>query len=104
MHRYKYQALVTLVPRQASGQEAALPGPACRAVVRARNHETHSSKLFSALVTTGDDSPPSGSSSLTVTVVVLGDDAGDYLAPGDHFVLWRGGDVGRGRVTRRMFF
>ena len=38
-----------------------------------------------------------------VTVTVLRDDTGDCLAPGEDFILWRGGDIGRGVVTRRVF-
>jgi hypothetical protein len=38
-----------------------------------------------------------------VTLTVLGDDPGDYLDPGEGFVLWRGHDVGRGVVTHRIF-
>lgn len=104
MKRYKYQAQVRLLPQHAGDGEATLPGPTCRAVVRARHHESRRSKLFSALVTTSDDGQLPGSLKRTVTMVVLGDDAGDYLTPGGHFVLWRGGDVGRGTVTRRLFF
>jgi hypothetical protein len=70
-------------------------------VVRARHPETHRSKLFSALVTSDDDPQP-GKSSM-VTVVVLGGDADDYLAPGEHFALLRGRDVARGTVTSRVF-
>jgi len=36
-------------------------------------------------------------------VIVLGDDAGDYLAPGERFELWRGHDLGSGVVTSRIF-
>lgn len=99
--RYKYRALVTPVPRPAGDPEAALPSPVCRVVVRARHPETHRSKLFSALVTSDDNLQP-GKSSM-VTVVVLGGDADDYLAPGEHFALLRGCDVARGTVTSRIF-
>ena len=99
--RYKYRALVTLVPQQAEDAEAALPGPVCRVVVRARHPETHRSKLFSALVTSDGRLQPGKPG--TVTVVVLGDDADDYLAPGEHFALLRGGDVARGTVASRIF-
>ena len=34
---------------------------------------------------------------------VLGDDACDYLAPGERFVLWRGHDLGSGVVVNRIF-
>lgn len=102
MKRYKYQALVTLLPKHDS-QEAPLPGPTCRMVVRARDHETGASKMFSALVTTSEDSLLPGNSHIIVTLEVLGDDARVYLSPGEGFVLWRGWDVGRGVVTRRIF-
>ena len=64
--RYKYEAVVKLLPKQDGDPEAALPSP-------------------------------------LVTMVVVGDDAGDYLTPGEHFALLRGGDVARGTVTRRIF-
>jgi hypothetical protein len=99
--RYKYRALVTLVPQQAEDPKAALPGPVCRVVVRARHPETHRSKFFSALVTSDGRLQPGKPG--TVTVVVLGDDADDYLAPGEHFALLRGGDVARGTVASRIF-
>jgi hypothetical protein len=99
--RYKYRALVRPVPSPADDPEVALPSPVCRVVVRARHPETHRSKLFSALVTSDDDLRP-GKSSM-VTVVVLGGDADDYLAPGEHFALLRGRDVARGTVTSRVF-
>jgi hypothetical protein len=99
--RYKYRALVTLVPRSDDDPEATLPSPVCRFVVRARHPETHRSKLFSALVTSDDDLQPGRAH--MVTVVVLGGDANDYLAPGEHFALLRGRDVARGTVTSRVF-
>jgi hypothetical protein len=95
--------MVKLLPRQAGDPEAALPSPVCHAVVRADHLETHQGKLFSALVTTGEGGRPPGNASVAVTIVVVGDDAGDYLTPGEHFVLLRGGDVARGTVTRRIF-
>lgn len=102
MKRYKYQARVTLLPPGDGAGQAALPGPTCRAVIRAYHHETHRGRLFSALVSS-DEGEPGGNSSRTVTMVLLGDGVGDYLAPGERFVLCRGGDVGYGLVTRRIF-
>ena len=102
--RYKYEAVVKLLPQQAGDPDAALPGPVCHAVVRADHLRTHEGKLFSALVTTtGEGSGPPGSAPIAVTMVVVGDDAGDYLTPGEHFALLRGSDVARGTVTRRIF-
>lgn len=103
MKRYKYQALVTLLAPHDGGPEAPLPGPACRMVVRARHRETGATKIFNALVTTSDNSPLPGNSHLIVRLIVLGDDAGDDLTPGEGFTLWRGHDIARGIVTRRIF-
>src|SRR5215470_7307701 len=94
-YKYKYRALVTPVPRPDEDAEAALPGPVCRVVVRARHPETHRSKLFSAVVTSDGRLQPGKPG--TVTVVVLGDDADDYLAPGEHFALLRGATSPAGR-------
>ncbi|MGI8448520.1 MAG: hypothetical protein ACR2MP_15335 [Streptosporangiaceae bacterium] len=38
-----------------------------------------------------------------LVITVAGDDAGDYPATGEDFALWRGHDIGRGVVTRRIF-
>ena len=103
MKRFKYQAQVTLAPRHDGDPVAALPGPTCRMVIRARHRETRVAKMFSALVSSSDAEPVADTSTITATVIVLGDDAGDYLAPGERFVLWRGSDLGSGVVTRRIF-
>ena len=102
MRRYKYQALVTLLGRGGGGHPAPLPGPTSRMVVRAENHRTHAIRLFNALVSASSDTVP-GDSHVIVTVTVLGDDAAECLAAGEGFTLWRGHDVGRGVVTRRVF-
>lgn len=101
--RYKIQAMITLVPPQAGSTEAALAGPTCRAVIRAEHHETHGRKFFPALLDVRDDYAVPDAEHLVVTAVVLGEDAADYLAVGDHFALWRGRDIGQGLVTRRVF-
>jgi len=120
MKRYKYQALVSLLPQdaEAAGPPAhpVLPAGTSRMVIKAEHRETHVSKLFSSLVTrdetlfsaddnlfTGDDAPSVRGSGITVTFVVLGDDACDYLSAGDRFALWDGHDLGSGVVTRRIF-
>jgi hypothetical protein len=100
--RYKIQAMITLVPRPGA-TEPALTGPTCRAVIRAQHHDTRARKFFTALVDIRDDYGATDAEHLVVTAVVLGDDAADYLAVGDEFALWRGVDIGQGRVTRRVF-
>jgi hypothetical protein len=99
MRRFKYQALIT--PRPPEGGHAALPGPPCRMVVRARHHETGHSRLFPALVSTSEETPPGNE--ILASLVVTGDDAPDWLAPGDPIALWREGPAGNGVITRRLF-
>lgn len=111
MKRYKYQALVRLLPGDDAAEAArpALPAGTSRMVIKAENRETHTRKLFSSLVTREDtpgapgDSAAARSSAITVTFVVLGDDACDYLAAGERFALWDGHDLGSGVITRRVF-
>lgn len=106
MKRYKYRALVKLEPAEPgkSGGRS-LPDTGGRVVVRAHHHETHRSKIFSALVTTayGEQLQPADHS-IQLTMTVLGDDACDYLDAGDTFALWRGHDIGQGVISRRLFF
>jgi hypothetical protein len=104
MKLYKYLALVKLGP-PAGGTSAGAPLPEtdCRVAVRAHHHETHRSKIFSALVTPTHDEPLQvANHSIELTMTVLGDDACDYLEAGDIFALWRGQDIGRGVICRRL--
>lgn len=101
MKRFKYQALITPKPSPEDGHTA-LPGSPCRMVVRARHHETHQSRMFSALLSTSEESQL-GKSEIVASLVVIGDDAPDWLAPGDPFTLWREGPAGNGVITRRLF-
>jgi hypothetical protein len=100
--RYKYQALVAMLPGRNGEPGPELPSPVCRLVVRARHPATGRSRIFSSLVSI-DEQPRAGHARITVTMVVLGDDVAGYLAPGEGFVLVRGCDIGRGVVTRRIF-
>ncbi len=104
MKRYKYQALLTLYPRERGGLEASLPAETRCLVLRAQQRGTHRSKLFSSVVTTMDDRPlAAGDRCRMVTMQVNGDDAREYVGPGEHFDLWFGTDIGHGVVSRQMF-
>lgn len=104
MKRYKFQALVTLNEANKQEPEASLSPAPCRMVLRGRNDETQRSRFFTALVSCDDDGPfQPGSHYRLVTLRLAGDDVADYFAIGGHFALWRGGEVGQGIVTRRLF-
>ncbi len=106
MQQYKFQALLKLAGTD-EGAPAVVAGQTQRALVRAERHPSHPSHqnaFFSALVTShGDGSDWLAARELMVTVVVRGDDPRAYLDVGDEFSLWRGRDIARGVVTRRVF-
>lgn len=97
--RLKCQVLVIPFPRESFTPE---PGSDYRMVVRTSHPDTHRGEIFSALVTSGNDPAPD-SRHLLLTMTVLGSDADGYLDTGQRFTLWRGHDVARGVVTRRLF-
>lgn len=100
MKPHRYQALVTLYPPEDGGLDAEPPRHVRRLAVRPDHH----GELFSALVSVEDGSLLSpGSADIIVTMVVLGDDARDYLAPGEQFALLSGGEVGHGVVSGWLF-
>ena len=100
--RYKCQALIRLLPAGEDG--GGLPEePVYRAVLYARHHGSGASEMFSGLVSAGDDGPAQADMSRLVTVEAFGREPDDCLAPGDLFTIWRGRDLARGIVTRRIF-
>jgi hypothetical protein len=100
--QYKYRALVRLDPGAAGDGGPLLPEPEGRFVVRARHHDTHTSKMFSALVSGAGEQVVTGDHSVELTVTVRGEDVDEYLEAGDKFALWRGHDIGQGVISRRL--
>jgi len=98
----KFQAVLTLLPAADGAEPASLTWPAWRAVIRARDHTTRAGQVLTALVST-DDSPPPGQSNVVVTIVVVGASPDDCLDVGDPFTVWRGRDIARGVISRRLY-
>ena len=100
MKPHKYQALVTLYPSGDGGLDAEPLLHIRRLAVR----PDHGGGLFSALVSVEDGSLlRPGTADIIARMVVLGDDARDYLAPGEEFALLSGGEVGHGVVSDWLF-
>lgn len=100
MKPHKYQALVTLYPPGDGGLDAEPLLHIRRLAVR----PDHGGGLFSALVSVEDGRLlRPGTADIIARMVVLGDDARDYLAPGEEFALLSGGEVGHGVVSRWLF-
>ncbi len=81
--QYKYRALVRLDPDAAGDHSGPLlPEPEGRVVVRARHHDTHTSKMFSALVSGAGEQVVARDHSVELTVTVRGEDVDEYLEAG----------------------
>jgi hypothetical protein len=104
MKRYKFQALVTMGGDGTSSSGPALDSVPRRMVLCGHCDDTGASQMFSALVSCEDAVPfrPNGHQQLA-TLRLIGDDVPTFLDSGSHFDLWRGGEVGHGVVTRRLF-
>ena len=60
-------------------------------------------RLFTALVSTHDGTEQPGNQQVSATMVVVGRRHDDCLGAGDAFNVWRGADMARGVITRRLF-
>jgi hypothetical protein len=101
--RYKFQALVTL-GRPHDGDPAVRGDQTQRLVVRGQRHVTGASQFFCALATrSGEDWRWSDDDHMIMTIVLNADEPREYFEVGDSFTVWRGHDLGRGIVTRRLF-
>jgi hypothetical protein len=60
-------------------------------------------KYFPAVLTRDDEQPLSPGDHAIVTVTLVDDEAPAFFAPGQHFTVWQGADVGQGIVSRRVF-
>jgi len=101
MEQYKYSALVKLTEPVATGTDPPVLQAGARVAVRARHHETGTSKLFNGLIVMVQGSAQADHS-IPLTLGVAGDDVPEYLDAGDSFALWRGHDIGRGVISRRL--
>jgi hypothetical protein len=99
----KFQAILTLLPPTDGAEPAPLAWPAWRAVVRARDHATRAGQVLTALVSADGGGPSPGQSSVVVTMVVVGASPDNCLDVGDPFTLWRGRDIARGVISRRLY-
>jgi hypothetical protein len=105
MRRYTFEALVSIPPPGAN-PAGPVPGPDWHGVIRARaDGDGGPPGLFSALVSGWDlhASRRGGDAQALATIVAFGSEPAVCLPVGGTFALWRGQDVARGVVTRRIF-
>ena len=101
MKRYKFQAIVKLLP---AAREALQAGqPPTHAVIRAADHHGPSGGQYTGLILSWDPSAVVGNDEAIAVVVAYGPDPAACLPIGGTFALWRGTDLAIGTVTRREF-
>ena len=106
MTGYKYRALITLDATGAGGSARQYPLGTHKLMVRCSNL-AHPATLryFPAAIYRADEQPLApGDADVIVTIEVADDEAGEFLGPGQHIALWNGHDIGRGVISRRVFF
>lgn len=105
MHRSRFRAIITMDPaegsrtaqRQYENHTRALmvdsywPGPA------------GSVRYFPAEIWWDDERPLRAGDHMVVTIAMTDDDADTFFASGHQFMLWSGGIVGHGTISRKVF-
>lgn len=104
MKQFRFRALVTVDGAAPGGPPPAYPCGTHQVMVHAHLPGTPAGDwYFPAVLSRDDEQPLSAGDHALVTITVTDDDAGHVLAPGRHFALWAGRDVGRGVISRRIF-
>lgn len=60
-------------------------------------------KLFRAEISRDEQQPLKPGDHAVVTITLCDDAAAAFFAPGQHFTMWNGSDVGHGVISRRIF-
>lgn len=104
MKTYRLRALVTLGPAAHDSQGHEYPSGTRAVMVLASSLARPAyRKYFPATIERDDDAFLHHDDREVVTITLTDDDAGWFFAPGQHFTLWNGQDIGTGVVTRHVF-
>ena len=102
MRQIRYRALITL---DTAPQDAKPYRNLTHALmVRARCLQRPAySKYFPSEISWDDERPLRAGDHAVVTITMIDDEASQFFAPGQHFTIWNGSDVGHGVISRRVF-
>lgn len=105
MGQFMFRAVITLDAAPGEGPVREYPSGTHAVMVRASlPGNAAEDKYFEAVIAREDGKPlRPGDDAVVATVTVFDDDAGEFLAGGQHFALWQGRDIGHGVVSRRVF-
>ena len=103
---YKYRALITLDRAGPVGPARHYPPGTHALTVRcARLDKPALLRYFPTAVYRADGQALTpGDADVVATIEVADEEAGEFLGPGQHITLWNGHDIGRGVISRRVFF
>jgi hypothetical protein len=109
LRQFRFRALITLDP--AGPRSSPLHPPAQQypnhthalVVLAHPLHGADRCRYFPAETCWDGGEPLHPGDHAVVTLTVNDDEAGEFLGTGQQFVLWSGGDVGHGVVSRRVF-
>jgi hypothetical protein len=104
MTAFRFRALITLGPDAHDSQGHDYPSGTRAVMVRASSlarpaHRKH----FEAMIERDDEPFVHHDDREIVTITLTDSHAGDFFAPGQHFTLWNGRDIGTGVVSRQVF-
>jgi len=104
MSSFRFRAVVTLNGAARGGRVAGHPDGTNAVVVHAgRLGQPGTDRYFEAAIGREDRQALHDEGHAVVTITVADGQALDFFAPGQHFALWDGVDVGTGVISRRVF-
>jgi hypothetical protein len=104
LSQFRFRALVTLDAPRDDTAARQYPSGTHALLVQARHLSKPAYRRFFPAEISRDEQQPLKPGDHAVVTITLSDDAaGAYFAPGQHFTVWNGSDVGHGVISRRVF-
>jgi hypothetical protein len=104
MSRYLFRAVVTLNRAAHDDYGREYPSGTHEVMVHAvRLGEPGRDRYFGAVIERADDQSLHSGDYAVVTIRLADGRAAGFFAPGQHFTLWNGAEIGTGVVSREVF-
>jgi hypothetical protein len=104
MTTFRFRALITLGPDAHDSQGRDYPSGTRAVMVRASSLARPAHwRIFEAVIDRDDEPFVHHGDREIVTIALTDSRAGEFFAPGQHFTLWNGRDIGTGVVSRHVY-
>jgi hypothetical protein len=104
MTTFRFRALITLGPAAHDSHGHEYRSGTHALMVRASSLTRPARwKYFQAVIERDDGPSLHHDDHEVVTITLTGDGNAEFFAPGQHFTLWNGHDIGTGVVSRQVF-